>query len=250
MGLQLKGDQNNTSSDVAGEQRNPWDAPKKEDNPWDAPARQNVALDIEEPKVIYNTAMAEAQAKQNGSSEVVGIIIKFIILFAVSGLLFFAGEKIVSKVMPEGQDITTMLGQKEDALSTSLGETFVDNPVWAANVYHYSKGTVTVKGAEDIGVVYIDGRQVGVHITSKEYTIFDVQIGDGEKNMYDNTTYPFDSFISIMDTINGGRSTLYIYYSNSRNDCIFFRINNTTNRIESMTYYSDYKKVTETLDTF
>lgn len=250
MGLQLKGDHTNTNNEAAGEKHNSWDAPKKENNPWDAPARQSVALDIEEPKVIYNTAMAEAQAKQKGSSGVIGILIKFIILFAVCALIIFVGEKIVSKVMPEGQDITTMLGQQEDALSTSLGEMFVDNPVWAANVYHYSKGTVTVKGAEDIGVVYIDGRQVGVHIAGKEYTIFDVQIGDGEKNMYDNTTYPFDSFISIVDTINSGRSTLYIYYSNSRNDCIFFQISNTTNRIESMTYYSDYRKVTENLDTF
>ena len=115
--------------------------------------------------------------------------------------------------------------------------------------YHYSKGNAVIKGAEDIGVVYIDGRQIGVHIDSNKYTIFGVQVGDGEKNMYDNTTYPYDSFISIMDTM-GDKSTLYIYYNQSRNDCIFFRINNTTNRIETMTYYSDFRKVTELLDVF
>lgn len=239
MGLQLKGESNNTENKRNNEQNNPWDV-----------SEQRAVLDIEEPKVIYNTSMAEMQAKQKGNGEIVGTIIKIIIIFMVCGLVVFAGKKLVSVLVPEGQDITTMLNWKENEISTSLEEVFVDNQGWTTDVYHYSKGSIAVKGAEDIGVVYIDGRQIGVHIASKKYTIFGVQVGDGEKHMYDNTTYPFDSFISIVDTINGGRSTLYIYYNNSRNDCIFFKINNSTNRIESMTYYSDFRKVTEKLDTF
>ena len=239
MGLQLKGESNNTENKRNGEQNNPWDVPEKRD-----------VLDIEEPKVIYNTAMADAQAKQKGNGLIVGTIIKMVIIFMVCGLIMFAGKKLVSVFVPEGQDVTTMLTWKENEISTSLEEVFADNPGWATDVYQYSKGSIAVKGAGDIGVVYIDGRQIGVHIDSNKYTIFGVQVGDGEKNMYDNTTYPFDSFISIMDTINDGKSTLYIYYNQSRNDCIFFRINNTTNRIESMTYYSDFRKVTELLDVF
>ena len=239
MGLQLKGESNNTENKRNNEQNNPWDV-----------SEQRAVLDIEEPKVIYNTSMAETQAKQKGNGEIVGTIIKIIIIFMVCGLVVFAGKKLVSVLVPEGQDITTMLNWKENEISTSLEEVFVDNQGWTTDVYHYSKGSIAVKGAEDIGVVYIDGRQIGVHIASKKYTIFGVQVGDGEKHMYDNTTYPFDSFISIVDTINGGRSTLYIYYNNSRNDCIFFKINSSTNRIESMTYYSDFRKVTEKLDTF
>lgn len=239
MGLQLKGESNNTENKRNNEQNNPWDV-----------SEQRAVLDIEEPIVIYNTSMAEMQAKQKGNGEIVGTIIKIIIIFMVCGLVVFAGKKLVSVLVPEGQDITTMLNWKENEISTSLEEVFVDNQGRTTDVYHYSKGSIAVKGAEDIGVVYIDGRQIGVHIASKKYTIFGVQVGDGEKHMYDNTTYPFDSFISIVDTINGGRSTLYIYYNNSRNDCIFFKINNSTNRIESMTYYSDFRKVTEKLDTF
>ena len=239
MGLQLKGESNNTENKRNNEQNNPWDV-----------SEQRAVLDIEEPKVIYNTSMAETQAKQKGNGEIVGTIIKIIIIFMVCGLVVFAGKKLVSVLVPEGQDITTMLNWKENEISTSLEEVFVDNQGWTTDVYHYSKGSIAVKGAEDIGVVYIDGRQIGVHIASKKYTIFGVQVGDGEKHMYDNTTYPFDSFISIVDTINGGRSTLYIYYNNSRNDCIFFKINSSTNSIESMTYYSDFRKVTEKLDTF
>ena len=238
MGLQLKEESNHTESKRNVEQNNPWNVPETK-----------VTFDIEEPKVVYNTAMAEAQAKQKGNGAVVGTIIKMLIVLAVCGLVVFAAKKVVSVLAPAGQDITAMLTWQEDKVSASLGEVFVDNPIWAADVYHYSKGNAVIKGAEDIGVVYIDGRQIGVHIDSNKYTIFGVQVGDGEKNMYDNTTYPYDSFISIMDTM-GDKSTLYIYYNQSRNDCIFFRINNTTNRIETMTYYSDFRKVTELLDVF
>lgn len=246
MGLQLKGENNTAQSSVTREE-NPWDMPKKEKNSWDISDGEEDLLKIEEPKVVYNTAMAEAQAKQKEGNPIVGVIVKMLIALAVGGLLIFTGEKIVSVVMPEGESITHLLNEKADVMATELGMTLVDDPAMAANVFQYSKGVVTVKSAEDLGIVYIDGKQMGVHIPSNKYTIFDVQVGDGEKEMYNNTSYPYDNFASILNTVSD-KGTVYIYYNRERNDCIIFYINNTTNRIVSMTYFNDYKKVTETLE--
>ncbi len=248
MALQLKGE-NNSSDHVKDKQLNPWDVPKKEQNPWDVSKDESMDLKFEEPKVVYNTAMAEVQAKQKESNSVVGVITKMIVALAVCGLVIFAGRQIVSKLMPEGIDITKQLTLDSNKLQAELGETFVDNPAWSSEVYEYSESDPSFAGAEDVGVVYMNGKQIGVHIPNKTYTIFNTKVGDGEKHMYDNTTYPFDNFISIVDTM-AGKATLYIYYNTERNDCIFFLINNTTNRIESITYYNDYKEVTETLTTF
>lgn len=246
MGLQLKGENNADQSSVTREQ-NPWDGPKKEQNPWDVAGQEDDLLKMDEPKVVYNTAMAEAQAKQKESNPIVGMILKMIVALAVCGLVIFAGKMIVSVVLPEGEDITQLLDKKEDVVAKELDVTFADNPTMASRVYQYSKGTVSVRGTEDLGIVYIDGKQIGVHIASNKYTMFGVQTGDGEKEMYDHTSYPYDSFTTILDTM-GGKGTVYIYYNEQRNDCIVFYINNTTNRIVSMTYFNDYKKVTETLE--
>lgn len=246
MGLQLKGD---NGSNVEEEKKNPWDAPKKEVNPWDNPNGGKIDLDYEEPKVVYNAVTAEAQALQKEGNPVVSLIIKIVIALAVCGLILFVGKQIVSTVMPEGIDITNYLKKDESTLQRELGETFTNNPEWASKVYEYSESDPTFVGSADLGVVYLDGHPIGVHIPSAKYTIFNAQVGDGEKHLYDNTTYPFDNFSSIVDTMFNS-STLYIYYSESRNDCIFILINNTTNRVESMTYYYNYKEVTEQLSSF
>ena len=98
MGLQLKEESNHTESKRNVEQNNPWNVPETK-----------VTFDIEEPKVVYNTAMAEAQAKQKGNGAIVGTIIKMLIVLAVCGLVVFAAKKVVSVLAPAGQDITAML---------------------------------------------------------------------------------------------------------------------------------------------
>jgi len=246
MGLQLKdGNQTDTSQEPKGV--NPWDAPKKEVNPWDVPEKEEVDLKIEEPVMLYNTSMAELKAQQKESNPLVGAFFKIIIALVVCGIIMFVGKQIVSVVRPEGQDITNLLNKKESEIAAELGLTFVDDPAMERNIYQYSKSKATVKSAGDLGIVYLEGRKIGVHIPSKQYKIFNIQIGAGEVEMYNRTTYPFDSSLVLLDTM-GDKATVYIYYNEQRNDCIVYYINNTTNRIVHMTYFNDYKKITETLE--
>lgn len=248
MGLQLKSDTDNNPNRVSLATKGMefgGESPK-DVNPWDNP---NKGLDdlYDEPKVVYNSSMAELQGMQKQGNPMVGIFVKAIVALVVCAILLFVGKKIVSVVMPEGEDITNLLTQRAEVMEQELGLTFVDNPAWAANVVEYSESDPIIKGAaEGIGVVNMDGKQIGVHIQTKDYTMFGVQIGDGEKEMYNRTSYPYESFTSILDTVSS-KATVYIYYNTSRNDCIFFIINNTTNRIQSMTYYNDYKEVSEEL---
>ena len=251
MSLQLKSDSDNNGVNKEKLQlsmngQTTGGSVSKEVNPWDNPNKDLEDL-YDEPKVIYNSSMADLQGMQKQSNPVAGVVVKALIAFVVCAILLVAGKGIVSVVMPEGEDITALLTKKANVMEAELGLTFTDNPAWAANVVEYSESDPTVRGAaEGIGVVSMDGKQIGVHIQTKDYTMFGVQIGEGEKKMYDTTTYPYENFTSILDTMSG-KATIYIYYNTSRNDCIFFKINNTTNRIESMTYYYDYKEVTEEL---
>lgn len=248
MGLQLKSDNDLSKQDISlgrqeGNERNQW---KPEKDPWDY-SKDNMEDMYEEPKVVYNSSMADLQGQQRQESLLQNVTKKLVVALIVGAILIFGGKAIVSVVMPEGIDVTSHLNKQEAVLAKELEETFLGNPTWATNVFEYSKSDPVVSGAEDIGVVYMDGKQIGVHIPTAKYMIFNTRVGDGEQHMYNNTSYPFDDSFSILDTVSG-KATVYVYYNTERNDCIFFVINNTTNRIVSMTYYCDYKKVCEELE--
>lgn len=197
---------------------------------------------------INCTNIETEDERKNQKSLAMSAVRTMIILFIVGLIVIGVGKAIVSIVMPEGEDITPLLTDNAKTIAAELGVTFTDHPEWAARVHQYAVGTVTVKAAEDIGIVYINGRQIGVQVESKAYTMFGIQIGDGEKHAYDHMTYPFEDFFSVINDMAEGKTTTYFYYNKKQNDCIALTINDTTNRIVGMTYFTDYEKVIETLE--
>lgn len=245
MGLQLKGENENsraTGQNIA--EQTPGS------NPWDAP---NSSMQDGEPysvKSVHNSVTATIQGQEKQGNPIAGVIAKIVIALAVCAALVFGGKSIVSVVMPEGQDITTLLTQNENQIASALGVTFENNTEWVSQIHQYSNGAVTVKAAEGIGIVYIDGKQAGVHVRDKAYTMFGIQLGDGEQQAHDHTSYPYDNFLSILNDMAEGKTTTYFYYNEGRNDCVALTINDTTNRIVGMTYFYDFNKIMENIDRF
>ena len=60
-------------------------------------------------------------------------------------------------------------------------------------------------------------------------------------------TYEYDDCMILLDDVTNGESDTYFYYNEKKNDCLVLTVNNRSNRIADMTYYTDYKKVTEKL---
>ena len=190
--------------------------------------------------------------KEREKNQTINMVVKFVAAFLICGLLIFGGKQIVSILMPEGDDITNLLKRDANAIASELGVTLVNNAEWATQIPQYSSGTVAVKSDSDaeIGIVYIDGKQAGVHIRSGKYTIYGIQINDGEKEAYDHTSYPFDGSTSVINDMAEGKTTTYFYYNSKQNDCVALTINDTTNRIVAITYFYDYARIVETLDMF
>ena len=245
MGLQLKGDGDNSLSEGQVTEN-----VEKTVNPWDVPGKGMEEDAPYQTKTIHNSMTATIQGQEKQDNPIVTAIVRIIIGLVVCAVLFLGGKAIVSVVMPEGEDITNLLTRDANTIAAELGVTFTDNTEWVSQIHQYSKGTVTVKAADGIGIVYIDGKQAGVHIRSKAYTIFDIQIGDGERHVYNNTSYPYDNFLSILNDMAAGKTTTYFYYNQERNDCVALTINDTTNRIVGMTYFYDFNKIMETIDRF
>lgn len=239
MALQLKDEKNPTGATGLEDRQ-------LTDNPWDNPKN----MDLDEP---YSTtkSIKSTYVPEKKKNHIMDGIMKIIVFLIVGGLLIILGKAIVSKLMPEGTDVTKILSKPEMELEKDLGITFSDNTTWARNMVQFSGGEMTIRSNEDIGVVYIDNKRVGVHIDSNKYTMYGIQVGMGEKKVYDtlSSSYKFDDFITIVDTGKQGTTTYY-YYRAGKNDCIAIVIKNNTNRVDSLTYYNNYKLIIKEADIF
>lgn len=243
MGLQLKGTQNTndhlSKNDLEGGEADPWDVPQRklEDEPYSI-------------KTTNNTTTATLVGEGRKQSPSGGMLVKLVVALVVCGFMILVGKIVVSNFVTEGEEISHLLAKSEADIAKELGVTFADRPEWVPQIHQYSKGKVSVRAAEEIGIVYIDGKQVGVHVNSKKYRIFNVQLGQGEREMNKNTTYPFVSFLSILNDMAEGKTTTYFYYRDKENDCMAITVNDTTNRVTGITYFNDFKLVMQTIERF
>lgn len=240
MGLQLKGD----NGEKEAVNMRPYDDPDMED-PWES---GRLIDETYHTSVLKSDLDANIIKKRESEKKIGPMILKVLMMFIIVGVLIVVGKEVVSRVRPEGTDITGLLKSNEETLSSKLKVTFKDKPEWEGRIHQYSTGKVTVKATDDIGIVYIDGKQAGVHIESKKYTMFGLQLGDGEKHVYDNTTFKFDNFHPVLDDMAKGKTTTYFYYNTAQNDCVAVTINESTNRVVGLTYFNNYKQIVSTLD--
>ena len=146
-----------------------------------------------------------------------------------------------------GKDISNQLILSEAEIGLNLGITFEDNENKVKSVRQYTKGKVTVRSGGDLNIIYVDGKQVGVNTRSRKYRFYNVGINDAEKDVIEAMTYKYDDSMIVINDIMDGESDTYYYYNKKNNDCLVLVVNNRSNRIADMTYYTDYRKMTEQL---
>ena len=70
---------------------------------------------------------------------------------------------------------------------------------------------------------------------------------DSEVDADRDMTFEADGAMSILSDMTGGKSDAYYYYNEKNNDCLVVIVSKESNRVVDLTYYYDYKKVTENL---
>lgn len=194
------------------------------------------------PVRISSTAVVPTQTTKN-SFDVMGII-KWIIIV----IIVVVGVKAVSGIIkPKVTDVTSYKDMDASMLQEKLDVTFESNCDMDKQITHYSNGTVTVDGDGEIGVVYIDGKQKGIHVNDKKYSMYGVSIGDGEYKIDDVLTYEYEECFNVLDDMAGGKSTASFYYNTKNNDCLVLIINDNSARVVAITYFNDYKLISKNL---
>ncbi|MDE7254391.1 MAG: hypothetical protein K2O32_15830 [Acetatifactor sp.] len=173
-------------------------------------------------------------------------IIKWAILIFI---VIYAGKAFYNFVYPEVTDLTPYLTMSKYELERTLGITLSDKPNMVKKIYEFTEGEITVDGSEEnnIGIVYIDGKQSGLHTDSRIYSMYGIKMGDAALYLKDNITYPYESVYEVLNDIGQGSSTATFYQNFTKNDCLVVVVNDTSGRVVALTYYSDGKKATEQL---
>lgn len=175
------------------------------------------------------------------------VVLRVVAILFVALLVFAFYKMAIYFTASGGKDITSSLTKSEDEISKELGITFEDNAERVRAIPQYSSGTVTVKSGNELHIVYINGKQVGVNTDSRKYRFFNVGINDPEQTALRDMTYQYDDSMIVMNDLLGGNSSTYFYYNKKNKDCLVLTVSDKTNRIVSMTYYTNFKKATETL---
>lgn len=172
-------------------------------------------------------------------------LLKWIVMIS---LIVVAGNYIIEVINAPCTDVTDMVDMDTEKLERTLGITMVRDSNMYQKITHYSKGNVSTDSDTGIGVIYIDGKQVGLHIDSRKYSMYGLHIGDTQMSVDRKTTYKFEGAFEVYDDMVNGTSTATFYYNKNNNDCIVVICNDKSNRVVALTYFKDMKKMTELLN--
>ncbi len=175
-----------------------------------------------------------------------GKIIKFLI---VVSLIVLGAKYAVEYFMPNITDITHLVNERKVVVEQSLGVTLSKDPDMVKEIFAYTEGQITVDGNSEIGVgiVYINGNQIGLHVNSKEYGIYGVKKGDTVVGVETNMTYEYEECFEVINDLMEGNSTSTYYYNRRNNDCLVVTSNDVSNRVVAITYFNNLSRVTEGL---
>lgn len=147
-------------------------------------------------------------------------------------------------------DVTGLVNAEKSTIETELGLELENNPKMVKKIYEYSEAELTVEGGTSLGValLYADGKRKGFHIDDKRYTMFGIEIGDNVVDVDNNLAYDYEGTFEVLnDYMDQGVSKGVFYYNEAKNDCLIIVYNDATGLVVALTYYSDYKKMTEEL---
>ena len=176
---------------------------------------------------------------------ITGTIIKAVVALIIAIIAFTAVKKIIKNV--SGKDITDYVNKSEEEIEKALDIKLTDAPEKVSSVHQYSNGNISVSSDGDVSVIYINGIQKGVKVDSKKYSMFGVKIGDPAYKLEDNLKYNYTGVFNVLDDMMSGKSTTDYYYNRDKNDCFIVIVNEDSGRVVSMSYYNDFRIISENL---
>ncbi|MCR5148891.1 MAG: hypothetical protein K6C35_07985 [Eubacterium sp.] len=162
-------------------------------------------------------------------------------------IVYIANQGIAYVIDSKGTDITALLRYSESKIAAETKTNFIVDVNGSEKLPIGLGDHYTVKTDGDLNLIYVNRRLVGINTSSRKYKIYGVAINQGEVYAMKQMFYPHEDFIKITPNDYDVYSNSYLYYSRKKNDCFLLTVNNTSNRIASLTYFTDYRLIHDIL---
>ena len=167
---------------------------------------------------------------------------------AVAVVIVFIINQGVSYVIDSGgKDITDLLRLPSYKISLETNSIYSFDEANASTLPVYLGDNVRVNSDGKLNIIYINNHQVGINTSYRGYKFFGVSINQAEITAARKTSYKYEDTIKINQNLIGYHSDSYIYYNEERNDCLVLTVNNKSNRVASMTYFTDFNLIYDLL---
>lgn len=175
-----------------------------------------------------------------------GVVFKIVMIAIAAAVVFGVIMGVKYMVGSGGEDISQYLGLSESEIASKLGITFEQQDEQAKRILQYSGGTVAVRAGNDVQIVYIDGKQVGVCTDNRDYRFFGIGINDPQPKVAVMLTYSYNKDFTVMSNVMGNSRT-YFYVNEAENTCLVLAVNTNSARVVYMEYFTDYQLVSRDL---
>ena len=175
--------------------------------------------------------------------------LNIILNILIWGILFFIAFMFYRGISFKPTDITSYADQDKDTILSTLDITVTPAPYMKDKIYEYTDKELSVDKDDKTGfaVIYLDDEYAGIHIDSKKYSIFGLQVGDAEISVENKITYEYDRSFQVIDEIERGVSDTWFFENYDNNTGLALTVNNATNCIVAITYYTDMDEITKEL---
>lgn len=141
-----------------------------------------------------------------------------------------------------GNDLAPYLDKPETTIARELNTSFTLDAKLTSKLSQTSGKQVIVRSDGELNIIYVDGEQIGVNTSGRKYQFYGVSVNQPEIDAVHHMTYQSTGFGEEVQKLPGA-SRVHYYYNIRNNDCLVLTVNSHSNRVVSVTYYTDYDMI-------
>ena len=141
-----------------------------------------------------------------------------------------------------GNDLAPYLDKPETTIARELNTSFTLDAKLTSKLSQTSGKQVIVRSDGELNIIYVNGEQIGINTSGRKYQFYGVSVNQPEIDAVHHMTYQSTGFGEEVQKMSGA-SRVHYYYNIRNNDCLVLTVNSHSNRVVSVTYYTDYDMI-------
>ncbi len=199
--------------------------------------------------IIYSSTVVKKPRFSHKTTKTIRRIVSFIHRFLggalAIALVFLIYQGVIYTTSSGGTEISLFLDLPERNLEEKLDTRFFADNEMNYKIPVVQGEKITVRSDGDLNLIYMGEQLIGFNTTSRKYKIYNVAINQSEASALKKFTYLHDGSTEDIQDLNLGYSMSHIYYDTENNTCLIMTVNDTSNRVVSLSYFNDYKAIEE-----